>query len=382
MKLIFSFIFLLFSSLSFHTHAQVLIEYEIAKDMNQFDWSAFSNKANVQEHIDFRNQRFNLLGAKVNTITGLKWNKLDLVQIEQELGLYKQGRKTGLSVEMIQAAEEAIALHWKNVNSIENQIKAHAGLVEGLVDVITPMVGKTEEYYNGAWELHKGDHNIVFNMVEKKDEALYKVFEGNNEAYAGFIAPYVERYMQKMGGTAETYYDTLESAYKGETEFKKADVARLVAIYTNSLEIYKCFNKNFKESVGVNQQRLMGSIESWHTNQALLGANSLIETYNVYGEKANPFAIVNSFFKFYDAPTSVKERIGEFLRESILNNETFINTEDNFTLLTRVYALIGLNYLGVATPEEQELYKKAIEQKIIRYNSTHSFSGKPLPLPE
>jgi len=35
MKLLFSFVFLLF--LSFHTQAQVLIEHEIAHDMNQFN---------------------------------------------------------------------------------------------------------------------------------------------------------------------------------------------------------------------------------------------------------------------------------------------------------------------------------------------------------
>ena len=406
MKLLFSFIFLLFSSLSFYTQAQVLIEYEIAKDMNQFDWSAFSNKANVQEHIDFRNQRFNLLGAKVNTITGLKWNKLDLVRIEQELGLYKQGIKTGLSAEMIQAAEKAIALYWESVNSIADQIKAQAGLAEGLVDVITPatpMVGKTEEYYNGAWELHKGDHEVVFNMVEKKDEALYKAFGENDEAYAEFIAPYVQKYMQKMGETAKIYYDSLgdeldyemtikyrsRMVYTDEYEYKEFDTTfkdfnfiKLKEIYLNSVEIYNCFTKNFKEPVGVNQQRLMNSIYDWHTNQALLAMNSRIEDYKIYGKETKPNVVAYSFFKFYDAPIEVKEKIGDFLRNDILNNEDFIGSQERFILKGRVNALIGLNYLGVATPEEQELYNKAIEQGVINYNSTHSFSGKPLPLPE
>ena len=43
-------------------------------------------------------------------------------------------------------------------------------------------------------------------------------------------------------------------------------------------------------------------------------------------------------------------------------------------------ALIGLNYLGVSTPEEQELYNKAVEQGIIEYHSEHSFFGHPVPL--
>ena len=384
MKLLFSFVFFFFSFLSFQSQSQVLVEYEIAKDMNRFDWSAFSNKVNIQKHIDFRNQRFNLLGAKINTITGIKWNKVDLVQIEQELGLYKMGVKTGLSSEMIQAAEEAIALHWGNVNSIENQIKASAGLLaRGLVEVtpIAPMIGKTEDYYKGAWELYKGDHKIVFDMVEKRDEALYKALGSNDEIYAGFIVPYVNRYMEKMGITAQTYYDSFKSP-EVEVEMKGNDAYNLFNMYLNSVEIYKCFIKNFKSPEGKYQQELMGSIYDWHTNQALLGMNSTIEGYKTYGVETRPNAVAYSLFKFYDAPIEVKEKIGGFLRKSFLNNEEFINSEERLKLKARVNALIGLNYLGVATPAEQELYNKAIEQGIIRYNSTHSFSGSPLPLPE
>ena len=395
MKLLFSFIFLLFSSLSFHTQARVLIKYEVAKDMNQFDWSAFSNKENIKTQIDFEQQMFELLGPD-STIIGLNIGKSDLIRLEQELELYKRGIKTGLSAEMIQAAEEAIALHWENVNNIENQIKAHAGLVEGLVDVITPatpMVGKTEEYYNGAWELHKGDHEVVFNMVEKKDEALYKAFGENDEAYAEFIAPYVQKYMQKMGETAKIYYDSLGGELDYEipiksghgsikATFKGLNLTNLIKIYLNSVEIYKCFTKNFKDPVGVNQQRLMNSIYDWHTNQALLGMNGRIEAYKTYGIETRPNAVAMQLFKFYDAPIEVKEKIGDFLRNDILTNPEFINTDNRWKLQARADALIGLNYLGVATPEEHELYNKAIEQKIINYNSTHSFSSKPLPLPE
>ena len=393
MKLLFSFTFLLFSSLSFQVQSQVLIKGSASEyDFNKFDWSSFTNKA--QEYIDFKNEIVNEIGAGF-IISRINLDKSDLIRIEQELGLYKQGIKTGLSAEMIQAAEEAIALHWENVNKLENQIKVHAGLVEGLVDVITPMVGKTEEYYNGAWELHKGDHNIVFNMVEKKDEALYKAFGGNDEAYAEFIAPYVERYMQKMGETAQTYYDSLGGELNYEvpvksgnrkinTTFKDFNFINLMEMYLNSLEIYKCFTKNFKEPVGVNQQKLMGSIYDWHTNQALLGMNSRIEGYKTYGIETKPNAVAYSFFKFYDAPIEVKEKIGDFLRNDILNNPEFIDSEERLVLKARVNALVGLNYLGVATPEEQELYKKAIEQGVIGIykDNPHAFSRSALPLPK
>ena len=131
----------------------------------------------------------------------------------------------------------AIALHWNNINSIENQIKAYAGL-GGSVTVMTttPMVGKMEDYYKGMRELHKGDYKVVFNMVEKKDEALYKALGSNDEVYAGFIAPYVQRYMEKMGGTAEAYWGALQSAYEGKGEFKTTDVARLIEMYSNHLK--------------------------------------------------------------------------------------------------------------------------------------------------
>ena len=96
-------------------------------------------------------------------------------------------------------AEEAVKLHWENINSIKGQIKVYAGL-GGSVSVMpmTSPFGKVEDYYKRMRELHKGDHEVVFNMVEKKDKALYKALGGNDEAYAGFIAPYMERYMGRI----------------------------------------------------------------------------------------------------------------------------------------------------------------------------------------
>ena len=382
MKLLFSFIFLFSSALSFQSsQAQVLIEYPINLNMDKFNWSDFIDSNSVKEYMDFHNQRFNLLGPGFNTITGLNIGKSQLVQIEQELELYKKGMKKGLSPEIIGSAEEAIQLHWDNVNNIENQIKDYAVLGDSFDIVPTTPIGETLDYRNGVWELYKGDHEVLFNMVEKKDEALYQDLGANDEAYAEFISPYVKRYMAKIGDTAGAYWDSLQWAYNTQGPFNTDDVASLKEMYSNSLEIYKCFTKNFKEPVGESQKELMGSIQEWHTNQAFLGANSLIETYNNYGMEADPGAVVMGFFDFYEAPDNVKERIGVFLRNDILNNEEFINAEDTLRLGTRTNALIGLNYLGVSTPEEQELFNEAVRQGIIDYHNQHSFFGYPLPLP-
>ena len=78
MKLLFSFIFLFF--LSFQTQAQILIEYPIHLNMDEFDWEAFTNKENIQRDIYDRNRRFKTYGVKINSID---LNKIDLVQIEQ-----------------------------------------------------------------------------------------------------------------------------------------------------------------------------------------------------------------------------------------------------------------------------------------------------------
>ena len=381
MKLLFSFIFLLFSSLSLQIQAQILIEYEIAQNMNRFDWSAFSNKENIQKQIDFRNQRLIFFGAKINTLTGLKIGKSQLIQIEQELDFYKQGIKTGLSTDRMKSAEEAIALHWDNINNIEAQIKTYAGLMREATGLPQPTVGSVEEYYNGVWELHEGDHEVVFNMVEKKNQALYNAFGRDDEAYAGFIAPYVQRQMERIESTAGAYWSSLQSSYSGQKELNNLDVANLIELYMNSLEIYNCFNKNFT-NIGVNQQVLMGSIKDWHTHQALLGANSLIETYNTYGDASNPRAVVIELLGFYEAPDSVRARIVSFLRNDIFYNNAYIYTDDRTRLGTRVNALIGLNSFDVATPEEQDLFNKAIGQGIIEYNNPHNFFGRPLPLPE
>ena len=129
MRLFFILIFLFFSSALFQVQAQVLIPGSVFEyDFNQFDWQAFSAKKNIQKYIDFRNQRFHFFGAGLNALTGLNLGKLDLIRIEQELELYKQGIKPGLLAEEIRQAEEAIRLHRESINNIEAQIRGYAGV--------------------------------------------------------------------------------------------------------------------------------------------------------------------------------------------------------------------------------------------------------------
>ena len=367
MKLFFSLVFIFFSTFLFQIQAQVLIEYP--GGMSQFKWSTFSDSTNIQEYIKFRNEVFATLGAGFFTISGINIDKSQLIEIEKELALYKQEIKTDLRID-IEEAEAAIQFHWENIRSIENQIQAYAGLgvsvedLEGITAV--PMIGEAKVYRNAVWDLYQGDHEIVFNMVEKKDEDLYKALGGDDEAYARFISPYVKKYMEKIEGTAKGYFASLQSAYAGQAELNKNDVAKLIKMYSGSFKIYNCFNENFKNPEGEGQQALMGAIETWHTKQGLLGADSLIETYENYGMEANPEAIVISLWEFDDAPDEVKAKIGTFLRKDILNNEDFINTEDRKRLGARVKALVGLKYFGILNPEEEKMFNEAVKAGIIR----------------
>ena len=415
MKLLFSFIFLFF--LSFQAQAQALrlieyyhntsnfdwsalteknvfqkhIEYR-NHSMDQFDWEVFTNKEILQKNIDYRNEMFNDQWAGVSIIFSV--DKVYLVRIEQELELYKMGIKTGLSDEIIQLAEETIALHWENLNRIENQTKSFAGL-RGSIDVIAMEkvdITKTD-FYKGTWELYTADYETVFNMVKKGDKALYKALASNDEFYVKFITPYVKKHLKKMQDTAEAYYNSLDGELNYKTSrgtnrtylegpFKNINVWNLTDMYLNSFKIKKSFVENFKTPIGKYQKELMKAIEDWHVHLAFLGADSRIASYKVYKMNVNPNFIVTKLYKFYDAPVEVKEKIAVFLRNDILYNEKFINTDVGRLLRARVDALINLNYLNVATAEEQKLYKESIEQGIIRYNSTHSFSARNLPLPD
>ena len=380
MKFVFFIVCFSLSALSLPIKAQVLIEQEFVNDMDRFDWIAFSDRENARKQIEFENEIFELLGPD-SVIIGLNLGKSDLIRLEQELELYRRDIKTGLSPERIKVAQEVIALHWAGIRRIEAQIKAHSGLIsEASTGQATN--GDLEEYYKGVWKLHEGDHKVVFNMVEKTDKPLYEALGANDEVYAEFITPYVQRQMEKIEDTAKAYWSSLQSSYSGQKELNNLDVAYLIELYMNSLEIYNCFNKNFTNRLETHQKSLMDAIENWHTHQALLGANSLIQTYNTYGDASNPRAVVSELLGFYEAPESVQDRIISFLRNDIFYSKQYIQTEDRTRLGARVLALIGLNSFDVATPEEQNLFNKSIEQGIIKYRNPHNFFGRSRPLPE
>ena len=323
--------------------------------MDQFDWSAFSNKKTIKENINFRDEIFKSLGAGSFIITSMNIDKLDLVTLDQELVLYKSGIKQGLSEEEIKSAEEAIELYRENILNIESQIQSLAGLGDPAVALTDKK--KREAYRNSAWELYKGDHEIIFNMVEKKDENLYKILGSNDEVYAGFIAPYVESGTKRIAEKARVHYDSLQSAYTGKTTLNKNNIGSLYNMYSGSLEIYNCFKKNFKNPVGVGQQNLEAVIEAWHTTQGLLGVDSFIGSYR-YGFAESPGSIVRNLYIFRDAPEEVKSKVVDFYRNEIWNEEL------NLSYKYRLYALKGLKYFGALNAEEEEVFNKALEEGI------------------
>jgi len=367
------FIFLFFSSALFPVQARVLIEYPINQNMDRFDWQAFIQDKNIQKHIDFRNRRFKFFGLD-SVITGLNLDKLDLIRLDLELELYKRGIKQGLSRYEIQQAKEAIKLHWGNVNNIAAQIRGYAGLemMTGEIEFM-PMqgvVGSIEDYRKGVWRLYKGDQEAVFNMIEKTDNNLYRELGENDEVYAGFISPYVEKYAAKMGGLGQEYYGFLKSAYEGKAEFDAVNVMRLIEMYSDSLEIHNCFKENFKGWAGGAQQRgLEGVIKSWHTRQGLLGMDSFVETYKnykkEYGTSFEIGSVAANLFKFRKAPEEVRMRMIDFYRNDIWNNEEFKASKERTHLKARVNALIGLNYMNALNEEERRFFNRALEKGII-----------------
>ena len=290
-----------------------------------------------------------------------------------------------------QQAEEAIRLHWENVRNIEGQIRGYAGLeaMKG-EKIVIPMqgMGAIEDYRKRVWELYKGDHEIVFNMVEKKDKALYEAFGGNDEAYAGFISPYVERYTAKMGGLAEEYSNSLGLAYEGKVEFDAVNVMRLIEMYSDSLEIHNCFKENFTGWAGGTRQRsLEGAIKAWHTQQGLLGMDSFVETYKnykkEYGSSFKIGSVAGNLFKFRKAPEEVRIRMIDFYRNDIWNNEEFKASKEKTHLKACVNALIGLNFMNALNEEERKFFNRALEEGIIINpgKGPNSFFGFARPFP-
>ena len=366
--------FIAFSILSFQAQAQVIVPGPIFEyDFNKFDWKSFIKPENIQEYTGFRNEVFEDIGADF-IITYLSSDKSDLSRLEQELELYKQGIKQGLSFEEIQQAEEAIKLHRDGISSIEKNI-LDRGFNINLIGTDRNITLKEQDYLLAVKKLYQEDHKIVFDMVEKTDQNLYSALGSSDSAYAKMILPQVEQYTQQMGSITQSYYDSLLSAYQARAPLNKKKVAELLSMHSNSLVIYKCFLKNFQNPTDKYQQQLKQTIENWYADQSALGANSLIETYKVYGLDSNPSSIVYSLNDFRAAPKEITDKIAEFYRKEIINNEGFINTDNRRKLGARVNALIGLKYFGVINEEEQELFNRALEQGVITISSPNSFFG-------
>ena len=376
-RILFSFV--AFSILSFQSQAQGFIPGpNLQYNFDNFDWKSFNNKENIQQRIDFRNEMFRDIGADF-IAPDISLGKTDLTRLEQELELYKQGIKQGLSFEEIQQAEEAIKLHRDNISNIEKNI-LDRGFNINLIGSDRNITPTEEDYLSAVKKLYQGDHKIVFDMVEKTDQNLYSALGSSDSAYAKMILPQVEQHTQQMGHITQSYYDSLLSAYQARAPLNKKKVAELLSMHSNSLVIYKCFSKNFQNPTDKYQQQLKQTIENWYADQSALGANSLIETYKVYGLDSNPSSIVYSLNDFRAAPKEITDKIAEFYRKEIINNEGFINTDNRRKLGARVNALIGLKYFGVINEEEEELFNRALEQGVITAPSPNSFFGYSDPI--
>ena len=191
----------------------------------------------------------------------------------------------------------------------------------------------------------------------------------------------------KNGGITRSYYDSLWSADQGQVAVMKENVSHLAKIHSDSLEIYRCFLKNFQNPTGASyQQALSKAIQDWYGRQSELVAKALIEAYRRQKGELNPF-FVSKLNKFEtEAPVEVKLMISDFYKNDIINNPDFINTEKSSKLGARVDALIGLKYLGVLNEDEnraeRELFERALSAGIIKKideDSFFSFSRRLLP---
>ena len=377
----------LFLLLSFQVQAQVLIEYN--QDIDIPYWQNFISEEHTQNLINYRNKKLSFYGSNLSTTDTLNIAKSDLVRLEQELGLYKQDIKSGLFMVEIDKAEEVINRHWENIRNIEEQFQFRAGLKtptdeDELIRMVRQAAENVEGFNQGMWELYNKDHQILFDLVEKTDENLYKnVLSGDDEAYAQLILPQVKKYTAKTNAMAKAYYDSLLSTYEAQTPFhemKDIRIADLLGISDNSLIIYECFLKNFQNPTGEYQKKLKQAIETWYGQQSEWGANSLMEAYNYYGLASNPSAVAYSLNYFRYAPQETIDKITEFYRKEFIHNEDYINTNDWYKLRARANALIGLKYFDVLNEEEENLFKKAIEQGVIRPAGKDSYFGYSEPI--
>ena len=376
----------LFLLLSFQVQAQVLVEYD--QDIDIPYWQNFISEEHTQSLINYRNKKLSFYGSNLSTIDTLNIAKSDLVRLEQELGLYKQDIKSGLFMVEINKAEEVINRHWENIRNIEEQFQFRAGLKtptdeDELIRMVKQAAENVVGFNQGMWELYNKDHQILFDLVEKTDENLYKnVLSGDDEAYAQLILPQVEKYTEKTNVMAEAYYNSLSSDYLKQAPLDKFKIADLLKVMDNSLTIYECFLKNFQNNpTGEYQKELKQVIETWYGQQSEWGANSLMEAYKTYGEAdVNPNFIAIELNGFRDAPQETVDEIVKFYRENFIYNEDFINAKDISRLGARVDALIGLKYFDALNKEEENLFKKAIEQGVIRPARENSYFGFGEPI--
>jgi len=390
MRLFFSLFSLLFYFISFPSQAQVLMKYQVYQNMDQFDWLGFVNEENVRKHVDFTNQAFQDLGGQF-IITRLKLDKLQLLRIEQELELYREGIKEGLSSDEIKLAKRTIDRHWNNIMNIERQIQAQAGFRVSMekvgYSVGTPTrvdrhLEKSEvaTYRDTVRVLYEGDYEVLLSIVEKENQNLYSSLAYNDEFFATLVLPQVEQYITKMGDIASFYHNALLSLDQGiVSEFDEDTIDTLMRIYYNSLEVYKCFLENFPNPVGESQERLKQIIESWYERQGVWGTKALMKAYK-YRIRDNPWEVARSFHDFKTLPLEEKIKIAEFYRNEFLYNRDFIHTDDLYKQGARTDALIGLKLFELLEDQELALFNRAIEEgSINNFGGSFSASIKPLP---
>ena len=149
--------------------------YRFNLNMDKFDWQAFTNEENIQEHIEnikkyidsrhrMLNRMPNDLASDVNDLDAIyidtekivlqSWvirfaNELSLRQIEKELeycrtniktgSRYKTNIKTDLSPEMIQLAEETIvrySLAYDNIDNVDKQSRSIQRMAPHIVQIV------------------------------------------------------------------------------------------------------------------------------------------------------------------------------------------------------------------------------------------------------
>ena len=193
MQLFFSLFFIICPL--FFVEAQSLIPVPFSKyDLNQFNWKAFSNSKNIKEHIDYRNSILQTLGADDFYVKYIGREKASLIRLKKQFHIEKKLKgKKFLDSDTLQSVEIALEEHSRNINDIENHIRFYAGLpVEGFNPVYR-MVGSPYSYQKGFSNLYTFSYAPIFDLIEKKDEKFYSTFAGNDEAYATYIFPYVEK---------------------------------------------------------------------------------------------------------------------------------------------------------------------------------------------